>query len=121
MAKVYGIHLISLRLGVDPAEFEEFVVTTLPRLSNFEGWKTRVLKGDRGDRPGQYAVLIEIEDEATRDRFARGDGVETPDFERFVAEHPEMVDAMKKWSQYATPYWEGIGIYTDYTVLAEAR
>ena len=30
MAKVYSVHLISLRLGVDPKEFERYVTEGLP-------------------------------------------------------------------------------------------
>ncbi len=62
MAKVYSVHLISLRLGVDPKEFERLVIEGLPNAPQFPGWKTRVLKGESGDRPGKYAVLLEVDD-----------------------------------------------------------
>lgn len=118
MAKVYGIHLISLRLNADPSEFERYVSERVAQLPTFPGWTLRVLKGERGDRPGQYAVLFEIDDIETRDRFAPPDGEPTPDSERFFAEHPEVLAVMENWSQYATPFWEGIDIATDYVVIA---
>lgn len=121
MAKVYIVHLISLRLGADPEEFERLVIERLPQLPMFEGWKTRVLKGESGDRPGKYAVLLEVDDLDALYRYDTGDGNQTPDAERFFAEHPEIIDAMQGWAALATPYWEGIGIYTNYEVLAETQ
>ena len=118
MAKVYSVHLISLRLGVDPKEFERLVIEGLPNAPQFPGWKTRVLKGESGDRPGKYAVLLEVDDLETLYRFDDGSGTPTPAAEQFFAEHPEMSETMEKWSKLATPFWEGIGIYTNYEVIA---
>ena len=118
MAKVYSVHLISLRLGVDPKEFERYVTEGLPDAPGFPGWKMRVLKGESGDRPGKYAVLREVDDLETLYRYDDGSGTPTPAAEQFSAEHPEMADIMERWAKLATPFWEGIGIYTNYEVIA---
>jgi hypothetical protein len=57
MAKVFSIHEIELHPGVDPEEFERFVVeSSYPEMP---GTKTYYLKGYRGDRAGKYALLLE--------------------------------------------------------------
>jgi hypothetical protein len=35
----------------------------------FEGWTTRLLKGERGVRAGKYLVVFEIVDREARDRY----------------------------------------------------
>ena len=36
----------------------------------FEGWTTRLLKGQRGVRVGKYLVVFEIVDREARDRYS---------------------------------------------------
>lgn len=50
MAKIYGVHMISLRSGVTAEDFDQFVAETVPHEVSFPGWTMRVLKGERGDR-----------------------------------------------------------------------
>ena len=53
-----------------------------------DGWKTRLLKGDRGKRAGKYAILYEIESPDARDRYFPADGQGSEDLNRFEADHP---------------------------------
>jgi hypothetical protein len=121
MAKIYGVHTISLRLGASAEEFERFVNEEVNGMSMYDGWKLMVLKGDRGDRVGRFLVLFEIDDVASRDRYAPADGSTTPETERFLQNHPELQTIAERWSQFATPFWEGIDAATDYAVIAESR
>jgi hypothetical protein len=53
MARVVGLHEIELRPEADPVEFER-VAAEVVSLPMFEGWTTRLLKGERGVRAGRY-------------------------------------------------------------------
>jgi hypothetical protein len=59
MARVVGLHEVELRPGADPAEFER-VATEVVSLPMFEGWTTRLLKGERGVRAGKYLLVSRL-------------------------------------------------------------
>lgn len=121
MAKIYGMHPIRLHPGVDGAEFERFFTEEFAPAAAAEpgavpgGWKAHLLKGERGDRVGQYMMLVEIESEE-----ARGDvHDQTP--EEIAAEEAnaseEWRSVMAKWRTF-TPNWLGENtVYTDYVVV----
>ena len=70
MAKVFGIHMIELRSNVDAADFERYVLKEyLPSVPTFAGWQARLLKGDRGERVGQYLLVFEIDSIEARNRY----------------------------------------------------
>jgi hypothetical protein len=48
MPKVYGLHEIELQLGVEPDEFERVFAEEIAPSPPLPGWKTHLLKGDRG-------------------------------------------------------------------------
>ena len=52
MPKVFGTHLIGLRPGVSGDGFEWFFRDKFALFPAPPGWKTYLLKGDRGDRKG---------------------------------------------------------------------
>jgi hypothetical protein len=56
MARVVGLHEIELRPEADPVEFER-VAAEVVSLPMFEGWTTRLLKGERGVRAGKYLLV----------------------------------------------------------------
>jgi hypothetical protein len=58
----------------------------MPKLT---GWKTRLLKGDRGARTGKYLVLHEIESLEARDRYFQRSGEASEEFTRFFEQRPE--------------------------------
>jgi hypothetical protein len=68
MARVVGLHEIELRPEADPVEFER-VAAEVVSLPMFEGWTTRLLKGERGVRAGKYLLVFEIVDTEARDRY----------------------------------------------------
>ncbi len=97
MPKVYGLHEMKLEPGQDPDEFERFWRDEVAPLPDFPGWKTQLLKSDRGPRAGTYLVLFEIESVEARDRFFPGPNEETSEeFDKFYAEHPDAAAAWKK-------------------------
>jgi hypothetical protein len=100
MSKVYGIHEIVLHPGVDEASFEQFCKESFYEA---EGWKYTLLKGDRGQRAGKYAVLIEVESVETRDLSAPKANVQSDEVKRFNEEHKaEQEIWYKKWFSFTT-------------------
>ena len=69
MPKVFGMHEIELQAGVEPEDYERFFAEELAPTLKLPGWKTHLLRGDRGARGGKYLVLHEIESQDTRDRY----------------------------------------------------
>lgn len=62
MAKVYGMHKLTLKPGVSAEEFERFVVEEgYPAMDRIPGLRWRLLKGYKGDREGKYLGLFEID------------------------------------------------------------
>ena len=64
MAKAFGIHKLELREGVTPEEFESFANATY-NAATTDGnipsrVQTRIVKGDKGQREGQYNLIIEF-------------------------------------------------------------
>ena len=121
MAKIYGVHTISVRPNASPEEFERFLAEEVNGMPMYDGWKLMVLKGERGDRAGRFLVLFEIDDIAARDHFVKVDGSPTLENEHFLEHHPELQTIGERWSRFATPFWEGIDIVTDYVVIAQSR
>ena len=70
MAKVFGMHAIDLKPGVDEQEFEEFIkADVLPIYNMVPGQAVHLVKGDRGERSGKYLMLIELESVQRRDHI----------------------------------------------------
>ena len=117
MAKVFGPHIVMLRSGVDPEEFEEWAAEALPRMPCLEGFKHYILKGIRGDREGRYLWIIEIESVEANYRYYPDSGP-TEELLAFEAAHAEELQAF--WEQWLTFSYDMDGaVFTDYVVLAE--
>ena len=60
--KVLGIHYYTLKEGVDPQEFERFVVEEWASVMSerFPGVQLMIMKGERGSNVGQYLMVFEI-------------------------------------------------------------
>lgn len=118
MGKVYGIHEIELHPGVDEKSLVKFFNQEFAKAFVEAGWKAMLLKGDRGQRVGKYAVLYEIENRGARDRMSPAHNVQSEESKRWFAEHKEQVDyLMKKWASFS-PTDVGAHLeYTDYLVL----
>ena len=75
MAKVYGITPIELRDGVKGEEFETFFHQQFGPRGKRLGWTYHVLKADRGKRAGKYAVICELPNIESRDRYVTMEGI----------------------------------------------
>ena len=114
MARLVCIHEIEFAEGADAVEFERLFTegATLPELA---GWKTRLLRGDRGERAGKYAILFEIESPEARDRYFPAEDQESEDLNRFDAEHPAAAEVWQRLQAFLT----GSEVVTDYLVVVE--
>jgi hypothetical protein len=72
--KVFGLHEIEVPPGVTPEEHEQFLTKVLASAPVLPGWKTYLLKGERGERAGKLLLLHEIETVEARDRYFPGAG-----------------------------------------------
>jgi hypothetical protein len=66
-ASALGSHRITLKDSITAAEFETFVANEW-KAPDISGVTTYVIKGDRGNRNGSFALVYEM-DQATRDRY----------------------------------------------------
>jgi hypothetical protein len=114
MSRVVGLHEIELRPGADPAEFER-VAAEVVSLPMFEGWTTRLLKGERGVRAGKYLLIFEIVNLEARDRYFPAEHQGSDEIDRFDEENRQAADAWKRLHALRTD----IDVATDYVVVAE--
>jgi hypothetical protein len=116
MGKVYGIHEIELHLGVSEEAFANFLNQEYNQAFAWLGWKMALLKGDRGERAGKYAILFEIESLETRNRFDGSQGNE--EWNHWYAEHKELADNLeKKFASFCVTNLAKDQAYTDYLEL----
>jgi hypothetical protein len=116
MPKVFGLHEVDeLPPGVTPEEYEQDFGKRLPSLPDYQGWKTYLLKGDRGERAGKFLVLFEIESGEARDRYYPRQDEVSDEVRRFDDQYP---DTAPVWEKYlgllAEPHRA-----TDYLVVGE--
>jgi hypothetical protein len=77
-------------------DFETFVNKEWPVYTPYPGWQVHVLKGDRGDRDGEYLVLLEIESVEARDRIFPRAGEKSEYGKQFDEDHPECPPIFEK-------------------------
>ncbi len=107
MAKIFGVTPLELRPGMNEQEFVKFWVEQYAPLGARLGWTGHVLKGDRGERAGKYAVIWEVPSVEQRDRYVLDLGKLTEEGSRLLG--PEFEELNKKLDTYITG-WP----YTDY-------
>jgi hypothetical protein len=78
------------------AEMEQFFRDEIASLHLFEGWHFSLLKGERGKRVGQYAVMIEIDSVAAGNRYYPQEGVASEEAIQVRTDNPEF---FKKWRE----------------------
>lgn len=115
MARMYGVHEIELRPGVDPKQFEQFCREKFLPVANsiVEDVHTMLLVGNRGERNGKYLILMEVPDLETRDRYFPEEGPGEAEAE--VAKHAALWD---EFMVHATMPGED-DVFTDYIVVAQ--
>jgi len=95
MARIISIH--ELEVPEDQrAEFEKFFRDDFCRFQGLEGWHYSLLKGQRGDRTGKYAVLIEFDRPEDNYRYFPVENQGSKEFEQVVATHSEFYAKLNK-------------------------
>jgi hypothetical protein len=69
MAKVFGIHTFELRPGANEQDLVKIANELLFPAGDKLGWKGYVLKADRGERIGKFAIIWEVPSVEQRDHF----------------------------------------------------
>ena len=113
MSKVFSMHMIALHPGVKADDFEKFVMEEVNPLPGLEGWKSYILKGDRGDREGKYLWMIEFESAEVRDRLFPSPGEVSQEAQQAF---DSQAAVFEKWATFATQLDV---ISTDYVVVGE--
>ena len=82
MAKTFGIHEVELLPGVTSEEFENFANSEYNPFFTSEkvpfGIQSRIVKGDKGERNNQYAVVMEFPSVELRNEIAGTPPQESP-------------------------------------------
>jgi hypothetical protein len=113
MAKVYSIHSLALKAGVKGEDFERYFYEMLKAAPTPAGVTVRLLKGDRGDRKGKYAMMAEFDSVERRNKLFPQEGPGATAFSDEVAQWMiALAPVTAEWEKYATPFDV---IYTDYT------
>jgi hypothetical protein len=76
MSTVFSIHNLEPRPGVSFADYEKVLLESLQFSQPLAGWKMHLVKGDRGDRKGRYAVIYEFDSVEVRNRYFPAEGGE---------------------------------------------
>ncbi len=113
MSKVFGLHTIALKPGVDAKDFEKFVADAVSSFPPFAGVEFYLLKGDRGDREGRYLWAIEFASIEVRQRHFPAPNEMSPEAQQQMA---SWAPFFEKWETYATPINV---IYTDYVDVSK--
>jgi hypothetical protein len=111
-AKMYSFHQMELRPGVTGDELEEFFNNRFFPNWDIPGWKSFLLKGDRGEREGRYMLVHEMESVEMRNRYFPSPDEATEEWVRYT-EGLEEISA--ELSELVSVY---LGEkYTDYYVV----
>jgi len=116
MSKVFGIHRVTLRPGISGKQFEKFYHDKMASGTMYPGWKVHLLKADRGEHEGEYAVLFEMDSVQARDRYSPSPNKFSKEAEQFNQAHPEMVTLLEEWGKLASTPGDN-DIYTDYVTV----
>jgi hypothetical protein len=107
--EVCSIHEVLVKPGVDLNEFETFVMEKLaPIYDKMKGQKLILVKGDRGVRTNQYAILLTFESVEDRNRIYPPSGGFVGDF-----------GDQSIWDKFESMVDVGLGErHTDYVKVA---
>ena len=111
--KCVAIHPFELKEGVDVAEFEEFMITKILSIYNkVNGQEAVLIKGDRGQRTGKYAVMLTFDDVEKRNEIYPPEGGISKEFQDAGSGHDE--DWAKISDYVVGNFWDN---HTDYFVV----
>ena len=106
MSKVIGLHFHELKPGVTEEELEKFIIEEMEPLS-LEGVKRYSLKGDKGERKGQYLGLLVCDSVEVQDKYFG-----SPSGDPATEELPDdWKEALQKVFTLTT------GTFTDYVLI----
>jgi hypothetical protein len=109
--KVFGLHEVELAPGMTPEEYEQFFAKEIAPVPELPGWKTYLLKGERGERAGKLLLLHEIETVEARDRYFPRPEEVSEEWGQFVEQNPEAA----AWERvHPAPH-----MWTDYVVVVD--
>ena len=113
MPRVYGLHRVRLRPGVEPAEFERFALQELlPALRSVRapGVEFALLHGVRGRETGEYQFMMTFDSVETRDRY----------FPEETRASPELIELVRPL-QSLSEVWDRLSERdkTDWVVLGD--
>ena len=99
MARVLGVHEVELRPGSDPERFER-AAAQVATSAQPEGWRTLVLRGERGPRSGRCLMVFEVDSPEARDHFYLEAGhASQEENDQFDQQHPETAAAWEGWER----------------------
>jgi hypothetical protein len=84
MAKIFGITPIELREGIKGEDFERFWLHEYGPQGQVLDWTSHLLKADRGERAGKYAVMWELPSVESRDHIVLADDSLTEEGQRLL-------------------------------------
>ena len=114
MAKVFGVTPIELRPGAIGEDFVRFWIEEYAPLGVRLGWTSHVLKADRGERAGKYAVIWELPSVESRDRVRpAADGPISEEALRLLG--PDWEKLNEKLNTFITGF-----PYTDYVEIGKS-
>ena len=114
MAKVIGIHRLELKPGVTEDQVQA-VVEQIAGKFKVPGSTTMIGKGDRGERVGQYVLIVEVESVETRDRYFPDPGGEaSAEWQQHTAAYgPIFAQFETVFTNFPDP------LFTDYVIIGE--
>lgn len=112
-----GLKDVKLKPGVDPADFERFVVRTfVPEASRFyPGAKFLVLKGDRGAEVGSYLFVLIFDTKEIRDLYFPAEGEPSAIFMKIAEAYGGMDELRILYDEFAR--YADITERTDYAAI----
>jgi hypothetical protein len=114
MPKVFGMHEIELRPGVTSEEYVHFYTKELAPLPELQGWKSYLLKADRGERAGKFLLLFEIESVDARDRYFPRPNTASEEVQQYLEQNPQAAAAWAKDDAFRSA-----DRATDYIVIGD--
>jgi hypothetical protein len=107
--EVCAIHEIEVKSEVNLKEFEAFVLKEIaPVYNKMKGQHFALVKGDRGMRTNNYAIILTFDSVEDRDRIYPPSGEYTEDF-----------GGEELWNKFDAMLVSGMGvIHTDYIRVA---
>ena len=109
-AQVIAVHQLELKPEVKEKDFEHLIIDKLlPLYDKIDGQKAFLMKGDRGNRTGKYAIFLTFESVEVRDRIYPAKGGISEDFEKVLEGSDPIWDQLNSYV-----VGDVFGNHTDY-------